>query len=170
MISISLNQTESEKRLHRILYYVKVLRALAFNVVLIFLAFALYLAFGITGLHPMTEGLINSLRSEQDDTQRYANALAVFVIFVLGIAFLVWLYMSITRVRRKSLKAQSLFWLISFPVLYYGVVPHFLFSYSHLDLLFTILFGICWAFTLWWGPILRLGFGKYPHRQRNIAS
>jgi hypothetical protein len=160
MISISLNQTESEKRLHRILYYVKVLRALCLNFVLIFLAFTLYIAFGITGLHPMAEDLINSLRSEQDHTQRYANTLAMFVVFLLGIAFLVWLYMSITRVLRKSLKAQSLFWVVCIPLLYYGVVPQFRFSYNHLDRLFTILFGMSWAFTLWWGADIATGLWR----------
>jgi hypothetical protein len=56
MISISLNQTESEKRLNRILYYVKVLRAEILNLLLIFLAIALYIAFGITGVYPTEEG------------------------------------------------------------------------------------------------------------------
>ena len=55
MISISLNQTESEKRLHRILCFVKFLRALILNWVLIVLAIALYMAFGITGLYPAAD-------------------------------------------------------------------------------------------------------------------
>src|SRR5436190_19617689 len=159
MMSISLNQTESEKRLHRILYYVKVLRALTLNFVLTFLAIALYMAFGITRLYPMAEDPINNLRSHMDNPERYSYILGFFMTFLLGIAFLVWLYISITRVWRKSLKAQSIFWVIVIPFLYF-VVQQFLFSAKHLDPLFTILFGISWTFTLWWGADIAIGLWK----------
>ena len=159
MISISLNQTESEKRLHRILYYVKVLRVGTLNSVLIFLAVALYLAFGITHLHPLAEDPINGLRSHADDPERYVYVLATLVTFLLGFAFLIWLNMSITRVWRKSLKAQSLFLVILSPVLYF-VAIWLLFSAKHLDPLFTILFGLFWAFTLWYSADIVVGLWR----------
>ena len=78
----------------------------------------------------------------------------------LLIVFFVWLYISITRVWRKSLKAQSIFLAIVtllFPVV---AVPLFLFSYNHLDPLFTILFGIYVAFAMWCCADLSIGLWK----------
>src|SRR4029453_3904063 len=114
MISISLNQTESEKRLHRILYFVKYLRALILNWVLIVLAIALYIAFGITGLYPAADDTLNGLRGLMSQLDPYFVPIA-FEGFL--IALFIWLYISITRVWRKSLKAQVILFVICCPVL-----------------------------------------------------
>src|SRR5882724_5914900 len=160
MISISLNQTESEKRLHRILYYVKFLRALILHCVLIILAIAFYIAFGITGLYPMAADTINSLRLHMDDPDRYGYILVIFITFFLIIALLVWSYISITRVWRKSLKAVSIFGVICILIGALAMSRQFLFSYNHLDPLFTILFGLYWAFVLWWMADISIGLWK----------
>jgi hypothetical protein len=167
VISISLNQTESEKRLHRILYFVKYLRAMILNFVLTVLAIALYMTFGITGLYPGAEDTVNALRAQMDHPERYGGQLNPYFVPIVStgtvlflIAFFVWLYISITRVWRKSLKAQSIFSVIGIPVLYYSVVPQFRFSYNHLDPLFTILFGINLAFILWCCADLSIGLWK----------
>ena len=160
MTSISLNQTESEKRLHRILYYVKVLRVLILNFVLLSLAIVLYMVFGITGLYPMAEDPINGLRPLMDDRDRYLYILAFVTILFLGIAFAVWLYVSITRVWRKSLKAVSIFGVIVILIGVFVFGLYFLFSYNHLDPLFTILFGLSSAFTLWWLADISIGLWK----------
>jgi hypothetical protein len=138
---------------------VKVLRLLILNFVLMCLAVVLYVAFGITGLYPAATYQINVLRSHINDPERYLYILTFVIIFLLGTAFSVWLYISIIRVWRKSLKAQVIFYVICCPVLF-GLVPQFLFSYNHLDPLFTILFGIYWAFTLWWGADISIGLWK----------
>jgi hypothetical protein len=167
MISISLDQTESEKRLHRILYFVKYLRAMILNFVLISLAVALYIAFGITGLYPMAEDTVNSLRAQMDHAERYGDHLGPHFFAIVGtgsvlfmIAFFVFLYISITRVWRKSLKAQSIFFVISILLFPVFVVRQFLFSYNHLDPLFTILFGICMAFAVWYCTDVSIGLWK----------
>jgi hypothetical protein len=157
MISISLNQTESEKRLHRILYFVKYLRAMILNFILIVLAIALYMAFGITGLYPAADDIVNGVRAQMGQMDSYFVPIAVAGFLI---AFFVWLYISITRVWRKSLKAQSIFWMIVtllFPVF---AVLLFLFSYNHLDPLFTILVGINVAFILWCCADLSIGLWK----------
>jgi hypothetical protein len=170
MISISLNQTESEKRLNRILYYVKVLRAQILNVLLIFLAIALYIAFGITGVYPTEEDAINSLRPHMDQPDRYAYILAMFVTFPLLIGFVVWLYISIVRVWRKSLKAQVIFGVIIILIFPFVAVLHFLSATTIL----TRYSQSSWDYTGrsfcggW--PIFLLDSGKYPQRQRYIAS
>jgi hypothetical protein len=159
MTSISLNQTESEKRLHRILYYVKVLRAEILYGGLIILATAFYVAFGIT-VYPIPEDTINQLRRHMDDPERYAYILGFFMTFLLMIALLVWSYISIVRVWRKSLKAVSIFGVILILIGSFAFGLYFLFSYKHLDPLFTILFGICSAFTLWWMADISIGLWK----------
>ena len=167
MTSISLNQTESEKRLHRILYFVKYLRAMILNFVLISLAVALYIAFGITGLYPMAEDTVNALRAQMDHPERYGGHLGPYFFAIVGtatvlfmIAFFVFIYISITRVWRKSLKAQSIVFVICILLFPFYVVPQFLFSYSHLYPLFTILFGISLAFAVWFCTDLSIGLWK----------
>ena len=68
MTSISLNQTESEKRLHRILWFVEFLRASILHLILFSLAIGLYIAFGITGLYPVANTTIDYLRAQQWDS------------------------------------------------------------------------------------------------------
>jgi hypothetical protein len=157
MTSVSLNQTESEKRLHRILYYVKVLRAAIVYIVLTILAIAFYLAFGISGLYPMAEDTINFLRAHMDGPERYGYILGIVITLLLGIAFVVWLYISIVRVWRKSLKAQMIFGVVLILISPFLIVLQFLLNYNHLDPLFTILLGIYWAFTLWWTVDITIG-------------
>jgi len=159
MTSISLNQTESEKRLHRILYYVKVLRAEVLHGGLIILATAFYMAFGIR-VYPITEDIINQLRRQLDDPERYAYILGIFMALLLMIALLVWSYISITRVWRKSLKTVSIFGVILIPIGLFAFGLYFLFSYQHLDPLFTILFGLSSAFALWWIADISIGLWK----------
>src|SRR4029077_11168731 len=158
MTSISLNQTESEKRLHRILYFVKFLRAMILHVILIVLAIGVYMAFGITGLYPVANPAIDSLRTQQAES--YTIAISWMATFLLVSAFFVWLYISITRVKRKSLKVQAIF---SFVLCILGLPVYagpFLFSYNYLDPLFTTLFGIYIAFNLWWLVDVSIGLWK----------
>src|SRR5260370_40056669 len=108
MTSISLDQTESEKRLHRILYYVKVLRAQILRSVLIILAIGFYMAFGITGLDPAVKDGINTFRPYVEGPERSLFIVVIVISTLLFFGFVVWLCMSIVRVWRKSLKAQSI--------------------------------------------------------------
>jgi hypothetical protein len=136
------------------------------NVVLSSLAVALYIAFGITGLYPMAEDTVNALRAQMDHPEKYGGVGLYFYAIVgtgtviLLIAFFVFLYISITRVWRKSLKAASIFFVIGILLFPVYVVPQFLFSYNHLDPLFTILFGIYLAFTVWFCTDLSIGLWK----------
>ena len=161
MTSISLNQTESEKRLNRILWLVKFLRALIVHCILILFAIGLYMAFGITVLYPVVISVIDSLRAHQADSDTMAiSVIFIVLLFVLIIAFFVWLYLSITRVKRKSVKVLAIFTFV-LCILWLPVsAPSFLFSYNHLDPLFTILFGIFGAFYLWWYADVSIGLWK----------
>jgi hypothetical protein len=158
MISISLNQTESERRLHRILWFVKFLRALIVHNILALFAIGLYLAFGITGLYPAANAAIYFLRAHQADL--YAMAIVAISIVLLLTAFNIWLYTSITRVKRKSLKVQAIFSFVLCILYLSSSAVLFLFSYNHLDRLFTILFGLNMALVLWWCVALSFGLWK----------
>jgi predicted transporter len=158
MTSISLNQSESEKRLHRILWCVKFIRAAILNLILISLAIGLYMAFGITGLYPLANYQVDYLRTHQADS--YSKAMFWISSYLLATALFVWLYISITRVKRTSLQVQAI-WIFMVCILVIPVTAGpFLFSCNHLDPLFTILYGIYLALFLWWLPICLLAFGK----------
>ena len=161
MTSISLNQTESEKRLNRILWLVKFLRALIVHCILILLAIGLYMAFGIAVLYPVVISVIDFLRAHQADSDTMAiSVIFIVLLFLLIIAFFVWLYLSITRVKRKSVKVLAIF-TFALCILWLPVSAlSFLFSYNHLDPLFTILFGIFVAFYLWWYADVSIGLWK----------
>jgi hypothetical protein len=150
---------------------VKVLRAMIIHCILIILAITFYLAFGITGLYPMAEDAINNyLRPHMDDPDRYGYILVIFITFFLATALLVLSYISITRVWRKSLKAVSIFGVICILIGAFAMMLQFLFSYNHLDPLFTILFGVLSAFSLWWVADISIGLWKVSTSQRYIAS
>jgi len=162
MTSISLNQTESEKRLHRILYYLKFLRASMLRWFLIIPAIVFYMAFGITDLDPMAKDLINVFQPYTKGPELYLYIYwAVVIIAVLGgIAGVTWLYKSIVRVWRKSLKAISIVLVIVILSRPSPAVQQFLFSYNHLDPLFTLLFGMYSAFFFWWFADISIGLWK----------
>src|SRR5215468_7533491 len=63
-MTVQLNQTESERRMYRILYFVKYLRVMILNLLLSSIAVVLYLLFGITGIYPGAVDTINALRSQ----------------------------------------------------------------------------------------------------------
>ena len=157
-MAVQLNQTESERRMHRILYFVKYLRVMILNLLLSSIAVVLYLLFGITGIYPGAVDTINALRS-QPTPNFYLVNLTLMTIF-LGV-FFVWLYISITRVYRKSLKAQSIFIFIAtiFTPLVVGM-PQLLFSYNNLDPLFTWLLAVAWVFVIWMCLDISVGLWK----------
>jgi len=157
MISVSLNQTESEKRLHRILWFVKFLRASIVFSILFLLGIGLYMVFGITVWSPVKYA-IDSLRAGHMDL--YTIMIFFALLVILFIAFFGWLYISITRVKRKSLKGLAIITSVLCIAWLPIAVPSFLFSYNHLDPLFTILFGIFVAFYLWWFVDLSIGLWK----------
>jgi hypothetical protein len=168
MISISLNQTESEKRLHRILYFVKYLRAMILNFILTVPAIALYMTFGITGLYPGAEDTVNALRAQMDRPEQYGGQLNPIVItgtVLFLIAFFVWLYLSITRVKRKSVKVLAIFTLC---VVSYGFLSPLRLFFLATTILTRYLRSsseYLWRFMCGGIPMFLLESGKYPHRQ-----
>jgi hypothetical protein len=86
------------------------------NVILLTTAFAVYLAFGVSGIYPGATQLINNFKSQQESSGAAASAIIGQLVFVIGFILLFFLlsYLSLTRIWRKTLKAQSLFFLFAF--------------------------------------------------------
>jgi hypothetical protein len=152
-VRIVLRQTESELRLHRVLYVLKYMRAMILNLTLIVLAVGVYVFFGVGGLYPMAEDTVNALRAQAAAQPEMFSAgfQYTMLIFVstFGIAFFVWMYLSITRVKRKALKFQSVFFLIAAagsPLLF---VPQIVFAIDKLDPLFSGLAVLYAIFAVW---------------------
>lgn len=150
-----LDQSGSEVRLHRILYFVKYLRAMVLNLVLVLLALALYAAAGTEGLYYMADETISALRAQIAALESQGNPDAAgFVIATAvtgGLATLglfLWIYLAITNVWRRSLKAQALILLVSALFVPVWAWPQLQFSIAHLDLLFSILVALSFVLML----------------------
>jgi hypothetical protein len=109
-----LDQTASERLLHRVLYAIKFLRAMVLHVSLAALAAIVFATTGVTGLYPVADNTIRVLRAgaiEQElEHGSFGGAafwIATALVVAAAIAALVWIYRSITDVRPKSLRVQA---------------------------------------------------------------
>jgi len=109
-----LDQTASERLLHRVLYAVKFLRALVLHISLAALAAIVFATTGVIGLYPVADNTIRALRAgavEQElQNGRWAGVgfwIATALVIVAAIAALVWIYRSVTEVRPSSLRVQA---------------------------------------------------------------
>jgi hypothetical protein len=110
----TLDQTASERVLHRVLYAIKFLRAMVIHVALAALAALLFATTGVIGLYAPADNTIRALRATaiQQDLQGGPLGANVFwivaaLMIVAAIAALAWVYRSITDVRPKSLRFQA---------------------------------------------------------------
>ena len=73
-------QCESEKRMHRILYFVRFLRALIFQSFFLFIAAKLYVLFGVTGLYPGATQLVDNLRIQSQRSEAVCSSVQFCII------------------------------------------------------------------------------------------
>lgn len=144
MSPMVVDQSESERRLHRVLYVLKFIRAYILTVVLVLLAVALHLLFGISGLYPPADQLITGLKAQiaiNDGQGMGATASVSLVVFstVFVVAFYTLVYLSITGVWRRTLKVASA--ILAFSAAFFLVitVQQVGFSLERLSPLFTTL-------------------------------
>jgi hypothetical protein len=156
---ILLVQSESEKRMLRILYYLRYLRAMIFNTTLTFIAAALYICFGITGVYPNASQWVNSVKASAELPLPINNITFTCLMILLLIVFFVLSYLSITRVWRKTLKAQAIFWLVCVILFAPGLVSSNIPVIENASPVFTALLFlfigcVCWfsldlVYSLW---------------------
>lgn len=139
MANEMINQSDSEVRLHRVLYFIKFLRAMILYNILNLLAVALFLTPDLRNIIH-TDTMINSMitQIQQSRTQGYSRYFVVFIISIFSlffIAFLMCVYIYITKVWRLSLRIQGTFLVVC--VLYVPFWAHLKFLFANLHYLFS---------------------------------
>ena len=177
----TIDQTPSEVVLHRVLYLVKFLRAMVLHVMLAIVAALLYLFAGVQGLYPILDNMILVLRAQAIHNQLQNGPIgdigfwiAVAIVIATLLTALIWIYRSITNVRRTALKVQALlivllaFWNV------YGFWPALQFAFRSLDHLFAVAAVVSIAVSLFLFPV-SAAFGlwivaRVPERASLVAT
>jgi hypothetical protein len=141
-----IDQSASEPRLHRVLYFVKYLRAMVLNLFLVFVATMLFVGAGIEGLYFLADSTIDALKAQMDQLRRQDDVLGAYFIPLVGsfvglalLLFFVWIYLSITKVRRVALKLQATVLVLSALFAPLWIWPQLMFSFENLNPLFSLL-------------------------------
>jgi len=115
----TIDQTASEVQLHRVLYVLKFLRGLVLHFLLAALAALLFFFAGINGVYPIATNTIHAVRAASLQTQAQGGPIGLVgfwivfsVLFVGLLLLLIWIYRSITNVRRIALRFQAVLLLI----------------------------------------------------------
>ena len=152
--SILLVQSELETRMHRVLYLLRSTRGFMLNSVLYMTALALGLSFGVCGLYPgLDQTTIMEARAELN-TMSGESAFKEF----LTLALPLYMYISITRVFRKSLKLQSLFWLFAGTILFLTILTKF--KSTHFSILFAAPLALELVLACWLAIDTAVGLWK----------
>jgi hypothetical protein len=176
-----IDQSPSEIQLHRVLYIIKFLRAMVLHLILAIFAALLYFVSGIDGLYPIANNLIHALRAQSIQNQLEGGpigssgfVLVLSALVVILLAALIWIYVSITNVRRSALKLQAVLILI---VTFWNVTttwPNLRFAFVNLDFLFALLATVSVAVTLLIFPvsvaIALWGVARSPERSSLLAT
>lgn len=159
------DQTPSERVLHRVLYLIKFLRAMVLHIGLVLLAALLFATTGTRGVYPIADSVIDAMRIGLGQQRASGGAGAVLygflgaAVLLMILAFLVWVYRSITGVRRRALRVQAALMVVvvahhlswSMPALRLAFVsldPLFA-TLSALAVLSLLLFWTSFAIALW---------------------
>lgn len=145
----TLDQTASERLLHRVLYAIKFLRAMVLHVTLVALAGLLFATTGIIGLYPVADNTIRALRASALQQEMQGGALgaagfwtATAIVLAAALAALVWIYRSITAVRPKSLRFQAATIVVLALTNVYAYWDDLQFAFDKLDPRFAVLAAI----------------------------
>ena len=149
MDRLTIDQTASERLLHRVLYVIKFLRAMVLHVTLAALAGLLFATTGIIGLYPVADNTIRALRAGaiQQKLQWGPLGDAAFwtvaaIVFAAALAALVWIYRSITTVRPKSLRFQAIAIVVVALLSVHESWDDLQFAFDRLNLSFAVLAAV----------------------------
>lgn len=156
MTSTVLDHTQSEARLNRVLYFIKYMRAMLLNMVLVLAALALFLVAGIEGLYPMADDTIRAIKAhmatvaaQQPGTGPATVVFTAVFSAVFVAAFFAWMYLAITNRWRIALWCQAAFLLLSAMFAPVWAWPQVQFAIAHLPPLFTALVFAGFAIMIW---------------------
>jgi len=174
----TIEQTASEVQLHRVLYVLKFLRGLVLHFLLAVLAALLLFVAGIDGVYPIATNFIHAARALSMQYQAPIGLVGYWtVVSVLcaGLLFLlIWIYRSITNVRRIALRFQAMLLLIMCLSNVNTTWPELKFAFENLSTEFAILaalsagslllvFPVSVAIALW-------GVSRCPERSSLLAT
>jgi hypothetical protein len=177
----TIDQSPSEMQLHRVLYVIKFLRAMVLHFILATLAAVFYFAAGIDGLYPVADNLIYALRAASIQNRLEGGPIGSvgFVLVLAGLvgillAALIWIYVSITNVRRSALKFQAVVIVIMALWNVTATWPNVQFAFANLDWLFAVLAAVSIGVALLIFPVsaaLALwGAARAPERSSLLAT
>jgi hypothetical protein len=142
----TIDQSASEVQLHRVLYLLKFLRAMVLHCFLMLAAVLLFALAGIRHVYPLADDWINLSQAHLIEDQRKAVPLGsvvyyilVSVVFLGFVAFMIWLYRSITRVRRFALRFQAAIFFILALAFANAKWPELKFAFQNLNPGFAVL-------------------------------
>ena len=147
----TIDQTASEVQLHRVLYLLKFLRAMVLHCFLMLSAVLLFFLAGIKHVYPLADDWIHLTQAQLIQNQRQAMPLDRVVFWILvSVAFIglvtcmIWIYRSITRVRRFALRFQAVVFVVLALAFANAKWPELKFAFQNLNLGFAVLaaFGI----------------------------
>ena len=176
----TIDQTPSEVQLHRVLYVLKFLRGLVLHGLLLALAALLFFFAGIDGVYPIAANTIHALRAFSIQVQAQGGPIGlvgywviVSVLFAGMLLLLIWIYRSITNVRRIALRFQAVLLLIMCLSSVNTTWPQLKFAFENLSTEFAVLaalseslllvFAVNVAIALW-------GVARSPERSSLLAT
>jgi len=142
------DQSESERRLHRVLYVLMYLRAMIIQLILLIFIGVLFLLTGIDGIGSYSIGsYIGSFEAEMKtfEAETKMSGFGWYLYLFIStfiIAFLLWTYQSIVRVWRWPLKFQAAFMFFGVFMVLFIFVTEVLFAINHLAPVFSIILGL----------------------------
>jgi hypothetical protein len=177
MESRMIEQTASELQLHRMLYVIKLLRAVVLHLLLTLIATLLYFLTGIHNAYPVATAFIQALHATAISIRIQGNpagtvgfAICLAVLILAALALLVWTYRSITNVRRSALRFQGLVILSTSLWNFYATWPNLTFAFQNLNLLFAVLAAFGAAIPLVVLPVsVSLALWKVSHLQESSS-
>ncbi len=163
------------------LWLIKFLRAMVLHVLLALVAALLFFLAGIHDVYPLATDMIQAMRAQaiqnrlDGATIGYSGfAIVASLLFVATLALLVWVYVSITNVRRNALRFQAILLLVIYLVGAAGKWQEVRFAFENLDFLFAVLAALGVAMTTLVVPLSVVyalwGVARSPERSNCIAT
>lgn len=177
----TIDQTASEVQLHRVLYVIKFLRAMVLHLLLALFAALLFFLVGIDGVYPIANNTIHAIRAQLIQNQLQGGpigslgyVIVVSVLFATLLALLIWIYRSITNVKRSALRFQAVLFLILTLLNIHTTWPELKFAFENLNSLFAVLATLSLGMTLLTVPvsvaIALWGVARSPERSSLMAT
>lgn len=145
----TVDTSASERLLHRVLYVLKILRAMVLHVLLGMAAALLFVLTGIDGVYPIVDSAIHAMRASAIECRLEGGPLAETAYWIgislsvpLLLAWLAWMYRSIIGARRVALRVQAIL-LVAFNLnITAQALPSLRFAFAHLDPTFAALAAV----------------------------